>query len=167
MNVQSHHPEKRKQGDYKLGLGCLTTVTSLVSSQRHGCYYRNALWMGQKLQGDRKRASEGWMKLRLRNPLRQLKMWNYIATFTPKYQSLPITNNPPNNSGSWSGFFFSGGEGASIWWVCSTPEGRPLLAFAYLKVIKEQYKLGQLPQQQQLTFSNLAGIGIFYESKSH
>lgn len=49
-------------------------------------------------------------------------------------------------------------------WVsqaCSTPAGRPLLVFAYRKVIKRQCKLGQFPQQQQLTFRNLAGIGVF------
>lgn len=45
--------------------------------------------------------------------------------------------------------------------VHSTPAGRLLLAFAYRKVIKRQNKLGELPQQQQLTFRNLAGIYIF------
>lgn len=47
--------------------------------------------------------------------------------------------------------------------ACNTPAGRPLLAFAYRKVVKRHNKSGQLPHQQQLTFRNLAGIGIFWD----
>lgn len=45
--------------------------------------------------------------------------------------------------------------------ACSTLAGRPLMALAYRKVITRENKLGQLPQLQQLTFRNLADIGIF------
>lgn len=93
----------------------------------------------------------------LKKLIRQMKMWNCLTTLALEYQSLPITGKLFSVTRPPVQHFLGRGCVSS---ACHTSVGRPLLVFTYRKVIERQNKLGQLPQQQLLTFRNLAGIGI-------